>query len=262
MKVLPATAGMHSKNSTSTIMHNTELSMTKNTEPGFVKNMFGAIAPRYDFLNRLLSLGQDIYWRRRMVKSLCIPEGGRVLDAACGTGDVMTEILKQKKARQVVGIDFSMEMLALARKKASETPARGDFSLLAADALCPPFAPESFDAVTIAFGIRNIAARQKAMEEFLEILKPGGMVAVLELATPAGGMLRRLYLLYFTKILPPLGGFFSKNIKAYRYLPASVLHFPRPAEFAAIMRRAGFQEVRWLALTAGIATLYTGYKKT
>lgn len=234
--------------------------MNKNTGPGFVRAMFGAIAPRYDFLNRLLSLRQDVYWRRRMTNALRVPEYGLVLDAACGTGDVMIEVLRRKKAPKTVGIDFSTEMLAIAKKKAAAANPDADFSLLAADALCPPFASESFDAVTIAFGIRNITARQKALETFLEILKPGGMLAVLELATPANKTLRRLYLLYFTKILPSIGWVFSKNMRAYRYLPASVLHFPRPAEFAALMRQSGFSDVKWLALTGGIATLYTGCK--
>lgn len=234
--------------------------MNKNTEPGFVKNMFGAIAPRYDFLNRLLSLRQDVYWRRRMTQALRIPDNAGILDAACGTGDVMVEILRQKNAAKVVGIDFSTEMLAIAREKAASVFPGRSFSLLAADVLYPPFAKESFDAVTIAFGIRNIAARQKAMEGFLEMLRPGGMIAVLELATPSGKMMRKLYLLYFTKILPAIGGLFSKNMRAYRYLPASVLGFPQPAEFAAIMRRAGYKDIKWLPLTAGIATLYTGLK--
>ncbi|MCF8110373.1 MAG: bifunctional demethylmenaquinone methyltransferase/2-methoxy-6-polyprenyl-1,4-benzoquinol methylase UbiE [Desulfobacteraceae bacterium] len=234
--------------------------MNKNTEPGFVKDMFGAIAPRYDFLNRLLSLGQDVYWRRRMVKALQIPGNGLVLDAACGTGDVILEILGKKKYAKVAGIDFSTEMLEIAGRKTAAAAPAGTFFLLAADALYPPFGKESFDAVTIAFGIRNIAARQKALEGFLDMLRPGGMLAVLELATPSGKMMRRLYLLYFTKILPAVGGLFSKNLRAYRYLPASVLGFPQPEEFASLMTRAGFEQVKWLRLTAGIATLYTGRK--
>ncbi|MFP4667802.1 MAG: bifunctional demethylmenaquinone methyltransferase/2-methoxy-6-polyprenyl-1,4-benzoquinol methylase UbiE [Desulfosalsimonas sp.] len=234
--------------------------MTKNTDPGFVKNMFGAIAPSYDFLNRLLSLRRDVYWRRKMVKALQIPDNARVLDAACGTGDIMIEVLRQKKNAKVAGIDFSPEMLEIAARKAAAAAPQGTFFLLAADALRPPFAEESFDAVTIAFGIRNIAARQKALEGFLEMLRPGGMAAVLELATPSGKKMRRLYLLYFTKILPAIGGLFSKNLRAYRYLPASVLGFPQPAEFAGLMTRAGFEQVKWLRLTGGIATLYTGYK--
>lgn len=241
-------------------MHKNGLSMDKNTGSNFVKNMFGTIAPRYDFLNRLLSLRQDIYWRRRMAGALAMPDDGLVLDAACGTGDVMVEIVRQKKKAGVVGIDFSPEMLAIAEKKTAHAGTPGAFFLVAADAANIPFAGKSFDAVTIAFGIRNIADRQNALEEFRRVLKPGGMLAVLELAAPSEGMLRRLYLLYFKKVLPAVGGLFSKNIRAYRYLPASVLHFPQPVEFAGLMKRGGYEDIQWLALTAGIATLYTARK--
>ena len=244
-----------------TIMHNHGLSMDKKTHARFVKSMFGAIAPRYDFLNRLLSLRQDVSWRRRMVAGLDLPEDGRVLDAACGTGDVALEILRQKKTPQIRGIDFSPEMLAIAANKTARArPGAGVF-LLAADALQTPFAANAFDAVTIAFGIRNILNRQQALEEFCRVLKPGGILAVLELTTPAPGPLRSLYLLYFEKILPAVGGVFSKNIRAYRYLPASVLRFPQPAEFGRLMRHSGFCDVQWLKLSAGIATLYTGRKR-
>ncbi|MFW6334550.1 MAG: class I SAM-dependent methyltransferase, partial [Desulfosalsimonas sp.] len=166
-------------------------------------------------------------WRRKMADALEVPEGGLVLDAACGTGDVMAELLDRKKKIRVAGIDFSEKMLALAKRKA-EASGRDTFFLAAADVLLPPFAPNTFDAATIAFGIRNIADRKKALEIFSGLLRPGGMLAVLELATPSGKMMRKLYLAYFTKILPAIGGLFSKNIKAYRYLPASVIGFPAP----------------------------------
>ena len=234
--------------------------MDKKTHARFVKSMFGAIAPRYDFLNRLLSLRQDVSWRRRMVAALDLPEDGRVLDAACGTGDVALEILRQKKAPQIRGIDFSPEMLAIAANKTARAHPGAAVFLLAADALQTPFAENTFDAVTIAFGIRNILNRRQALEEFRRVLRPGGTMAVLELATPAGGPLRALYLLYFKKILPAVGGLFSQNIRAYRYLPASVLGFPQPADFARLMVQAGFTGVKWQGLSAGIATLYIGRK--
>lgn len=232
--------------------------MNKKPDGRFVKTLFGAIAPRYDFLNRLLSLRQDVGWRRRMVAALEIPPGGRLLDAACGTGDVIVEAMRQNKAAKIYGIDFAEQMLAIARQKTGRAPGSAPVFLVAANALAPPFTPRSFDAVTIAFGIRNIAGRQEALEHFRDLLKPGGTLAVLELSTPAGGLPGSFYMLYFKKILPAVGGLFSKNFRAYRYLPASVLHFPPPAEFAALMRASGFTEIRWQSLTFGIAVLYTG----
>jgi demethylmenaquinone methyltransferase/2-methoxy-6-polyprenyl-1,4-benzoquinol methylase len=232
-----------------------------NMELGFVKDMFNAIAPRYDFLNRLLSLRQDVSWRRRMVRMLFVPERGRVLDAACGTGDVMIELLCQKPwAGLVTGIDFAPEMLRIARQKIDLRKMGSKTALVAADTLALPMAEQSVDAVTIAFGIRNIMDRKAVLKKFHESLKPGGMLAVLELATPRHHLLRRLYLAYFQKLLPTIGGRFSRNRMAYRYLPASVVRFPEPEAFAALMASAGFCQVQWRCMTLGLATLHTGRK--
>lgn len=239
-------------------MHQMELSMSKNNPPGFVKGMFGAIAPYYDFLNRLLSMRQDVYWRRRLVAAMDLGQNARVLDAACGTGDVMLEIWRQKPGARVCGIDFSTEMLGIAARKTRQVGRNPNGLLLAADVLHPPFAEQSFDGISIAFGIRNIARRDLALEQFFRLLRPGGMMAVLELSTPRPGILRELYLLYFKKILPAVGGLFSQNMRAYQYLPESVLSFPRPRAFAGLMESAGFKDVGWKGLSAGIATLYSG----
>lgn len=231
-------------------------------ELGFIKEMFNTIAPRYDFLNRLLSLRQDVYWRRKMTLALVLPPGGgSVLDAACGTGDVMIDLLKNRTPQRVVGLDFAPAMLRIARQKLSALQPREKTALVAGNTLKLPFAGESFDAITIAFGIRNIMDRECALKGFHEHLKPGGMLAVLELATPRHFLLRGLYLSYFEKLLPAVGGFFSNNPRAYRYLPASVIRFPAPHRFARLMRDAGFENVRWQSLTLGLATLHTGIKK-
>lgn len=225
----------------------------------FIKTMFDTIAPRYDLLNRLLSLRQDVVWRRALIRALNLPENAAVLDAACGTGDVTVALLNQAaRPRLVAGVDFSREMLTFARAKLSREPLSHRACLVAGDALRLPFVPASFDAVTIAFGIRNIMDRKSALINFRDCLKPGGKVAVLELATPGNKVLSRLYLLYFQRILPRIGALFSRQIKAYAYLPASVIHFPPPEKFAAIMGQAGFENIRWRCLTAGIATLYIG----
>ncbi|MFO7840481.1 MAG: bifunctional demethylmenaquinone methyltransferase/2-methoxy-6-polyprenyl-1,4-benzoquinol methylase UbiE [Desulfosalsimonadaceae bacterium] len=231
-------------------------------ELGFIKDMFNSIAPRYDFLNRLLSLRQDVRWRRQMIKATAVPEGGRVLDAACGTGDVVTELVRNKSGVHAVGIDFAPQMLVIARQKIKQlSPPPAGTDLLAANVLALPFARQSFDAITIAFGIRNIMDRKAALREFYSHLKPGGTLAVLELATPKHRLPRYVYLAYFEKILPAVGAFFSKNHMAYRYLPASVIRFPEPEAFAGLMEQAGFVNIRWKALTLGLATLYTGIKK-
>jgi len=230
-------------------------------ELGFIKDMFNHIAPRYDFLNRLLSLRRDVYWRREMVKALSITDDGRILDAACGTGDVMIELARQSKAGSLmVGIDFAPQMLAVARRKLHSLADSTQISLVAGNSLALPFSPASFDAVTIAFGIRNIMDRKAALGQFYHHLKPGGCLAVLELATPRQRFLKTMYATYFERILPAVGGFFASNRMAYRYLPTSVLRFPEPEVFAGLMRAAGFQNIRWRRLTIGLATLHIGVK--
>ena len=230
-------------------------------ELDFIKEMFDSIAPRYDFLNRLLSLRQDVYWRRTMITALNLPENTTVLDVACGTGDVLIEMLSRARGpKLIVGADFAPEMLKLAKNKLYQSDIRPNVQLIAGNALHLPFAPRSFDAVTIAFGIRNIMDRTSALKCFFNCLKPGGKVAVLELATPANKFLLSLYLFYFSRILPLVGAFFSKHVKAYNYLPASVIHFPPPDKFAAIMKQAGFHEIKWRRLTMGIATVHIGQK--
>lgn len=232
----------------------------QSRELPFVRQMFDSIAPRYDLLNRLLSLRQDVVWRKKLVSVTAIPENGKVLDVACGTGDVALEILRQKgPLAQVTGIDFSLEMLRLAEEKISDARL-GSISLLNANALSMPFGESSFDAVTIAFGIRNIQDKLGALTTFHQCLKPGGMVLVLELANPQKSRFRDAYLAYFQKILPLIGRLFSKHSFAYTYLPESVSRFPSIDEFQAIMAEAGFSGITCRRLTLGIANLFVGVK--
>ena len=194
-----------------------------NPELDFIREMFDSIAPKYDFLNRFLSLRQDVMWRREMVQSVGITPGSRILDVACGTCDVAVEIRKQAgPAPLVVGTDFSPGMLALGRRKLLSLDRTGAIPLTAGNALGLPFRDGCFDAVMIAFGIRNIMDRKKALEEFHRVLTPGGRVAVLELTTPTRPLLRRLYLTYFQQVLPALGGLFSKNTGAGIGAPLSL----------------------------------------
>lgn len=223
--------------------------------------MFQAIAPRYDFLNRLLSLRRDIQWRRVLVKALRVPPKGRVLDVATGTGDVVLEIVRRKsRSITVWGVDFAFEMLRLGKKKIAETKNCADIRQAQCDALHPPFKPEVFDAVTIAFGIRNISDKKRVLNVFYELLKRGGQLLVLELTLPETGFMKDLYLAYFKKVLPVIGKILSGNSGAYRYLPDSVLRFPSPEAFCKLMKKGGFEKVSYKRLTFGVCTLFTGLK--
>ncbi len=196
-----------------------------------------------------------------MVSEITAPTRGCVLDMACGTGDVILEIHKQKgKDVTVIGSDFSPNMLQIANQKIGKKSSGSNISLIAGNALEMPFKPGSFDAITIAFGIRNIADKVTALKAFHDSLKKGGILAVLELTTPPKGLFHSLYLFYFKRILPLIGWLISGDTMAYRYLPDSVLHFPESKIFVAIMRSAGFTDIRWRRLTLGIVTLYLGKK--
>jgi demethylmenaquinone methyltransferase/2-methoxy-6-polyprenyl-1,4-benzoquinol methylase len=234
--------------------------MNRN-ELEFVREMFDHIAPHYDFLNRLLSLRQDVYWRRRLVAALALRPGARILDAACGTADVALEIVRQAPGDvEVVGIDFAPEMLRLARTKLSGPAGSAAIRLAAADVFHLPFKAGGFDAATMAFGIRNIQDKETALRRFRDHLKPGGRLAILELATPSQGPARSAYLFYFNRLLPLIGRFFSNHSFAYSYLPQSVARFPAADRFAALMRRAGFRNVRYRELTMGVTVLFVGDK--
>ncbi len=231
-----------------------------NEELPFVKEMFDKIAPRYDFLNRLLSARQDVMWREQMVRAAKLFPGDRVLDVACGTCDVGLEILSQLKGRaQVTGLDFSYGMLRLGQKKLGGTQDQS-IGLVNGDALALPVHPDLFDAIFIAFGIRNIMNREKAVRQFKTALKPGGRLVILELTTPSKGLLKKLYLAYFKGILPLIGRFFSKHGNAYSYLPESVMKFPDPVSFSRMMAAQGFSKVRFKEMTFGIVTLFVGKK--
>lgn len=234
-----------------------------NKELDFIQTMFDSIAPKYDFLNRFLSLRQDLYWRKEMVKAATLDKNSLALDVACGTCDVGIEIqrqhIEQYKAQcKVTATDFSHNMLSFAKKKINTDVNKAKINLAAGNALFLPFKDNLFNAVFIAFGIRNIMDRVHALKEFKRCLKRNGRVVILELTTPAPGLIRNLYILYFKQLLPMIGAFFSKNQGAYSYLPASVLKFPQPGEFVKIMKHAGFTNIRYKQMTFGIVTLFTG----
>lgn len=220
--------------------------------------MFSSIAPRYDFLNRLLSLGRDRAWRREAVSRIRPALGGRHLDAATGTADVALEILRQKgDGAYVAGSDISLEMMRIGREKAVRrgSPRKAVFVRAPCESL--PFRDGVFDSASIAFGIRNVADRELGLREMCRVVKLGGQVVVLEFSKPEGTVFGALYRFYFSSVLPRIGGLFSKR-SAYAYLPDSVNEFPAPPRFAEMMRAAGCGTVDHRPLTFGIVTLYVG----
>lgn len=219
--------------------------------------MFSEIAPRYDLLNRLLSLGVDLSWRRRAVALALERRPRRILDLATGTGDLALLLKEGAPEAQVVGADFAPPMLALARRKAEVRGVEVDF--LEADALALPFPDASFDAVTVAFGFRNFADYQRALQEIHRVLAPGGRLVLLEFPPPPKGAFGLVYRLYFGKILPFIGGLISGSFGAYRYLPESVEAFPPPEALKALMEGVGFR-VRYELLTFGVAAIHVGDK--
>ena len=225
-----------------------------------VREMFSGIAKRYDLLNHLLSLNIDKGWRRKVSNELSEihkREDAVVLDVACGTGDLAIELDRNSKAR-VIGSDFCRPMLTVAQSKPSG--GSGPIPYVEGDALSLPFADDSFDAVTIAFGLRNLASVPDGLAELLRILKPGGRLAVLEFSAPVVPGFGKLFNFYFSHILPRIGGAVSGSRGAYEYLPDSVSKFPDQKRLAEMMGITGFGPVKFQNLTGGIAALHVGTK--
>jgi demethylmenaquinone methyltransferase/2-methoxy-6-polyprenyl-1,4-benzoquinol methylase len=223
-----------------------------------IGEMFSRIAPRYDFLNRLLSLGVDRRWRRLAVAETVPSTGGRFLDVATGTADMALEILRQKGGgAAVAGADISLEMMRVGREKCRKAGAAGRVAFVRAPGESLPFRDGAFDSSCVAFGIRNVVDRERGLREMCRVVRPGGRVVVLEFSTPRSALFGALYRFYFTRVLPRIGGLFSRR-EAYAYLPESVLSFPEPEAFAAMMRAAGCASVTYRPLTFGVVTLYVG----
>ena len=227
-----------------------------------VAGLFGRIARWYDFLNHFLSLGIDIYWRYRLVRSMPMPSEGIALDLAAGTLDVSREILRQHPGAKILAMDFSLPMLLTGQKKLAKanTNELNSIFSLQADARAIPLPDESVDSVSIAFGIRNILPRSKAYAEILRVLKPGGTLCILEFGTGKKKVWKGLYNFYLSRILPLIGKVVSKDAIAYSYLAETICNFPGPHELGREIVQAGFSRVFFYPLSSGIVYVHVAQK--
>lgn len=221
--------------------------------------MFNSIADRYDFLNHFLSLGIDRQWRKRLVKEVSAFQPSSILDVATGTADVAIE-LSRLNPQSIIGIDISEKMLDIGKIKIKEKNLQNLIELLVADSEHLPFDSESFDLVTVAFGVRNFENLMAGLTELHRVLKPGAILAILEFSLPTNRLLGNLYLFYFRNFLPLIGRMISGNKMAYNYLPDSVSSFPHGRAFSSLLTEAGFDNNWFIPLTFGIATLYLAKK--
>ena len=223
-----------------------------------VEHMFDAISPKYDLLNRVFSLGIDQSWRRKVIRLVGREPVQHLLDVATGTADLA--ILAAKKVPRVVGVDISEGMLAHGRVKVKERGMEDRITLQRADSAALPFAKDTFDAITVAFGVRNFEQLEKGLSEMRRVLKPNGRLFVLEFSKPRKAPMKQLFRFYFHHVMPTIGRIVSRNSAAYTYLPKSVDAFPEGAEFVRILGSIGLREAKADALTGGIATLYSARK--
>lgn len=223
---------------------------------GYVRRMFTAIAPHYDLMNRLMTLGQDQGWRRRVVDLCALPRGGRMLDVATGTGDIAYEALRRDPSARVVGLDLTREMMLAGRGK----HAGQHFPFAEGDALALPFPDGVFDAACSGFMMRNVVDVAAAFAEQARVVKPGGRVVCLEITRPANRAFRWVFDLYFFRLVPFAGGLISGEREAYTYLPQSTVAFPNPARLREIMMAAGLHNVYYRRAMLGTIAIHWGIK--
>lgn len=223
----------------------------------YVAGMFGRIAGNYDLLNRVMSLGQDQAWRRRMAEMAQVPPNGVVLDLATGTGDVGLAVLERTPSARVIGADFALPMMQVGKAKVASAET---LAFVDADALAIPFSDNYFDAVLHAFLMRNISDIRRGFAEQYRVLKKGGRVVCLEIVGPSSSLIRTVYHLFFEQIVPQLGKLISGDAEAYTYLPQSVLRFPPPNALSTIMAEVGFKQVRYERVMLGAVAIHVGEK--
>lgn len=224
-----------------------------------VAKMFDSISHRYDFLNHFLSLGIDKVWRKKAIDTLRSMKPKYILDVATGTGDFAIESLSLQPDK-IVGIDISEGMLAKGRLKLKERQLDDRVELLSGDSENIPFSENKFDAVTVAFGVRNFENLEKGLDEIYRVLKPMGKIVILEFSKPSRFPFKQIYGFYFSTILPKIGNLISKDSTAYTYLPESVKAFPDGQDFVSILKNVGFKNTTCRPLTFGISSIYVGQK--
>jgi len=224
-----------------------------------VELMFDNIAPRYDFLNHFLSLGIDKLWRKKAIRILSGYKTDYILDVATGTGDFAVAAAKLKP-RKIIGFDLSEQMLSVGRDKVIRLELNDLIEFIKGDSEDMPFTNGQFDAITVAFGVRNFENLENGLKEFYRVLKSEGVAVILEFSKPRYFPMKQFYLFYFFKILPFVGRLVSKDSSAYSYLPASVMAFPDDQKFISVLQNVGFSNCRQIRLTFGIATIYIAQK--
>ncbi|HEB71831.1 MAG TPA: bifunctional demethylmenaquinone methyltransferase/2-methoxy-6-polyprenyl-1,4-benzoquinol methylase UbiE [Nitrospirae bacterium] len=238
------------------------MKITGGAKAKSVEAMFSSIAHRYDFLNHFLSLGFDITWRKKAIACFSDLRGKKILDVACGTGDLAITIAKAgDETTRITAGDFSREMIEIGKTKIKEADLDSAVTMEFSDALNLTYHDNSFDGVTCAFGVRNFAGLNRGLSEMTRVLKPGGRMVILEFTQPSNPVFGALYKFYFTQMLPAVGGLLSGNKDAYKYLPDTVYQFPAPDKLSAMLEGLGLERVEFNPLTFGICGIHTGIKK-
>ncbi|PVW17426.1 bifunctional demethylmenaquinone methyltransferase/2-methoxy-6-polyprenyl-1,4-benzoquinol methylase UbiE [Marixanthomonas spongiae] len=225
-----------------------------------VEKMFDTISGEYDGLNRVISLGSDVKWRKKVIKMVINRKPDTILDIATGTGDLAIQFAKKSEASKIIGLDLSEGMLSVARKKTAGTPLEKKVAFVKGDSEALPFEDHTFDAITVSFGIRNFEQLENGLSEILRVLKKGGLFVILETSVPTKFPFKQGYYLYTKGILPLIGRIFSKDKVAYQYLSESASVFPHGEALNNILRKIGFIEVKNKPQTFGVATIYTATK--
>lgn len=227
-----------------------------------VEQMFDSIAPAYDFMNRAMTLGIDRLWRRKAVGMLRTEHPAKILDVATGTGDLALLMARMMPEATITGVDLSSGMIKVGREKIEKSGLADRISLQVADCLTLPFASDSFDAITVAYGVRNFADLAAGYREMLRVLRPGGTLCVIELSIPANPLVKPFYRLYTRGVIPMVGRLISGDSRAYTYLPESIAAVPQRQSMCALMEQAGFTGAEFHPLTFGVCTIYLAQKIT